>query len=172
LTVVVSGTGYGKTVEREVSEETTEVCDAGRMKKIDAIFPVEITPMGFFRRGKPEFGFTHAEVTDRMPMQWVATYCDLQDVQGLLDAGGPILNRKQVPGDNLTRKDTKNTVGRRSVSLGVSAESGGFSLQFNLSAEVYGSEKYEILSTLPGGHAYRPYAPRDGLGLVWMEHAG
>jgi hypothetical protein len=172
VTVTVSGTGYGKTEKREVSEEITEACEAGQIKRITAHFLVEITPMGFFSHGKQQFEYVRAGVAEDAPVRWVAAYCDLRDVSGLLEAGGQILDRTQVPGDTLVRKDTKGLVARRSVSLGVSANYGGFNLDSRLSADVHGSEKYEIRSTLPGGHAYRPYAPHDGLGLVWMEYPG
>jgi len=174
LRITVLGAGYGANTIHEVSQEITEECRPGQVKKITACLPVRLTPMAFVYRGKPVFEFTQAEIADpapeNLPERWVAEYCDLAEVRPLLIPGNQVLDRTGVPGDIVTQKNTAMASSTHTLSLGISAKLGATPLEMKLSAEVCGSARYEIVYALPGGYAYRQFTPRDSLGLIWTQY--
>ena len=174
LRITVLGVGYGANTIHEVSQEITEECRPGQVKKITACLPVRLTPMAFVYRGKPVFEFTRAEIADpapeNLPERWVAEYCGLAEVRPLLIPGNQVLDRTGVPGDIVTQKNTAMASSTHTLSLGISATLGATPLEIKLSAEICGSARYEIVYALPGGYAYRQFTPRDSLGLIWTRY--
>lgn len=172
LRITVAGVGYGKTVTREVTSTITEACKPGLAKQITAHLTVRVTPMGFAYKGKPVFDFFRAEIADpapdELPERWEGSYTSLTDVRMLLGPGGEVIDRADA--DTLTGTITAETTRSQELTLGLTAKPGGVPLGLKLETRVSGSEKYEITYSLPGGHAYRAYPPKDRLGIVWTEY--
>jgi hypothetical protein len=132
--------------------------------------PVLAQPLGRHRHGRAVVvGYKRelAKADPGVPLRrFVVDHLDESQLAAL--AGPAVVDEDRSNDRELTElTDSTAVSGKRTLSVGVRYKH----LEAKLGGTLEETRSYEVTSTLPGGHCYRRYYPKDAFGIMWELRA-